>query len=168
MYLPKSKYTVSTAKPGEYKLNGKTYIGPVITTYAGDIYAGNDIRNTRGTLEKINLQEFPEDGNEVYPVLPIKRVPTEAEYAEGYMIRYFCRDIRSSKVFEISKTSFESGKANPELTYYRLFKAEWYLSGTGAKDSNSRTISELEKQLPGIVSSKVLYNPEQFFRDSVK
>ena len=164
MYLPRSKYTVSIAKSGEYTLNGESYVGPIITTYTGDVYAGDDIRNNGGELEKVNTQEPLEKRNTVYPVVPIKRVPTETEYSGGYMVRYFCQDKRTSKVFEISESSFDNVEYGSDLGYYRTLKITWYLTGPVAISENEKTVNLAEKALPGIISSGVLHNSEQFVR----
>mgnify|MGYP007054420955 CR=1 FL=1 len=161
MYLPKSKYTVIMVKPGEYQLNGTTYTGPAILLSDGTAYAGNNIETAKDVLERTNQQEF--SNTEIYQVVPIKREPSYQEYSDGYMERYFCQDLRTMKVFETSKTYYTKLVENVKLqSIYRTVTINWILTGPTAEATNEKTIQKLDSELPGIVSSKILYNPLQF------
>lgn len=163
MYLPKSKYRVVTVKPGEYQLAGKVYVGSAIILSDGTAYAGNSIAEAKDLLQRTNLQEFP--SREIYRAVPIKREPVEEEYTAGYMVRYFCQDLRTMKVFEISKENYTKLVENVELqNIYRVRAVDWRLTGPVAEIHNKDVISDLDKELPGIESSEVLNNPLQFFR----
>lgn len=52
-YLPKSKYEVINVGTGKYTLHGKPYKGPVVVTYNGYAYAGEDFYKATGILVKI-------------------------------------------------------------------------------------------------------------------
>lgn len=168
MYLPKSKYSIIVAKPGQYTLNGKEYVGPVLVDYRGKTYAGSDPSNIKG--EVIRTTVDPEPVREV----PAKIVPTEEDYGKGFMIRYFRQDNRSKKVDEIASGSAFSN------TRYAYASASWILTGSlddreyqingrvkpviirGVRYKNEQTIQEMDKILPGISGSGILSNPEEF------
>lgn len=157
MYLPKSKYSVEIAKPGQYSINEKNYIGPVLTTYLGETFAGTSPDNLIGKVEKII------EGGEIQVTQSVagRRVPTENEYKQGYMDRYFLQDLRSWKVIEILPETYTSSMQNP-TTHSKVGKVEWIL--TGSSIPNKITLETVEYTFPGIVSSGVLSDPEQWVK----
>ena len=172
MYLPKSKYTVSTAKMGEFMLNGKDYVGPVFTTYKGEVYAGSEPSLNKGQLVSIADSGLIEKTKVV-----VKRIPTEEEYQQGHMIRYFAQDIRTGKIVEILPETYKS-REKDRNTLCR--STVWYLTGIledelwpgtsrgvkreGCRTQNTKAMSLMEGWMPGIISSGVLCDPTQFFR----
>lgn len=170
MYLPKSKYTVSVAKIGEYELNGRSYTGPMITTYTGATYAGSSPDKITG-----ELVSTADSGTLKTERAYVKRVPTEEEYKLGFMNRYFRQDKVSKKIVEVFPDEYQKNQGD---TSYNWGTAYWQLTGPiedqvvyagvvkpGSRTINQRSINTMEKVLPGIVSSQVLCDPIQFCRE---
>lgn len=165
MYLPKSKYKVESVGPGKFTLNGQTYTGPVLTDYLGRSYAGSTPDSLKGELE--NLKK---PGKSIKPV-PGRRIPTEHEYKQGSMTRYFRQDLGTKKIVELLKDDEPRDTEN-----YKYFVITWYLKGLcdtmvqgkyllrGARYKNQKAIELAEMSLPGIISSEVLYDPEEFVK----
>lgn len=161
MYLPKSKYRTSTAKPGEYiDTTGKQYVGPVVETFTGDVYPGTDPMTMGPKLTAAGVKAQPELG-----LYNIKREPTEAEYKAGWMIRYFMQDLKTQKIIELSPEAWQKNFDPGDLTRTWL-NITWYLTGARGtvQDLNGSMIQTLEKAMPGIISSRVLYDPLQFYK----
>lgn len=173
MYLPKSKYSVKTAKPGEFLLDGKTYVGPVMMTYLGETYAGTAPDKIEGKLEPITGDLV------VTQSVAVKRVPTVEEYESGSMERYFKCDQTTRKIIEIMPEQYPSSSKDwGNNTYGHV---TWYLTGSlddtlvklngyrkpGIRKSNLFAIAIMESIMPGISSSGVLSNPEQFVKESL-
>lgn len=172
MYLPKSKYSITVAKPGEFTLDGKPYTGPVITTYLGESYAGEELDKLKGKLKKAI-----DPGRYITrKAVAGRRIPTESEYQQGFMERYFLQDLRTMKIIELLPEIYEKKQENNIPKYYRFGICTWILKGTlddryvgpyletGIRNRNQAEIDRMERELPGIVSSKVLCNPEEFVR----
>lgn len=161
MYLPKSKYKVSTAKPGEFvDSSGQEYVGPVVETFTGAVYPGTDPM----TMGQRLTPAGDKDSGQALGFYNIKRIPTEQEYSAGQMTRYFVQEKRTQKIIEIAPDVYENADKT-DIT--RIFRAvTWLLTGNRAvvQKANDTVVEELEKVMPGIVSSMVLYNPLQFYR----
>ncbi len=174
MYLPKTKYSVSVAGPGDYSLDGRPYVGPVLTDYRGNTYAGSDPDHLLGRVELQTVDTEP--AGEV----AARRVPTGAEYKQGSMIRYFRQHNRSRKVEELA------GRSETEDLRYTYASASWILTGSledkdyhingrskplvirGVRYKNNLAMQSLEKVLPGISGSVVLDDPAEFVVESKK
>lgn len=175
MFLPKCKFRITQAKPNEYALSdGTEYVGPIIETFKGEKYAGSDPLHTAGQLHSI-----VEEGVEKELPYAIRRVPTEEEYAQGFMIRYFCQDLRTLKVIELLKKGYEIEIKESKSTF-KYVTGTWILVGlsedklSGLQSNysvsevysrNQKEIDRLEKLVPGISSSGVLCNSSQFVRE---
>lgn len=174
MFLPKSKYKKIQAKPGEFITeDGDIYIGPAFTTYKGETYAGENPGQSKGKLvssdsgKGVGVVKIP---------YAIKRVPTESEYQQGSMIRYFCQDMRTMKVVELLDSGYKAGLLDKSIPM-NYATGSWILTGSledtklnnycvpGVKTINQKEINRLEDILPGISSSRVLCDPAQFVRN---
>lgn len=171
MYLPKSKYKVETVKPGQFTLNGEDYAGAILKDYKGNVYAGDSPTNIRGKLEKVVFEEEP-----VSEIVPIKRIPTEEEYRNGKMVRYLRQNVRTKKIDEVA--TIPQSYSETEYTYKAV---DWVLLGPlndrdlwignrrlvieGTRTKNRKTIEETEKLLPGLSSSGILSDPEEFVKE---
>ena len=161
MYLPKSKYKTRTALPGEFiTQDGQEYVGPVVETYTGACYPGTEPKTMGPKLTPVVGKEPPELG-----LYNIKRVPTEAEYKAGQMTRYFVQERKTQKIIEISPEVWKKNY-KPDDILRSWANITWYLTGSQASVQaiNQTVINYMEKAMPGIVSSRVLYNPLQFYR----
>lgn len=161
MYLPKSKYKVRTSLPGEFLTNeGQEYIGPVVQTFTGACYPGTDPKTMGSQLTPVVGKEPVELG-----FYNIKRVPTEAEYKAGKMLRYFVQERKTQKIIEINLEIWQKNY-RPDDILRSWASIDWYLTGSQAtvRVLNQTTIDYMERAMPGIVSSRVLYNPLQFYK----
>lgn len=163
MYLPKSKYRVRTALPGEFTTDeGQDYVGPVVETFTGACYPGTDPMTMGPKLVSAREPDEPVE----LGLYNVKRVPTEAEYKAGMMTRYFMQDRGTKKIIEISPEAWKKNY-DPADTARSWANITWYLTGARGivQGLNGRIIEIMEKAMPGITSSRVLYNPLQFYRD---
>lgn len=106
--------------------------------------------------------------------------PTEKDYLNGYMIRYFIkkRNDINSIVYEVDKKTYDSMGVNSSINidlYYSVF-LKWKITGPvndihddsgsikspGVIDTNEKTINEYKKQIPGI--ENILSNLTQFYK----
>lgn len=161
MYLPKSKYKVSTAKPGEYvDSTGNEYVGPIVETFTGKVYPGTDPMTMGPKLTPVG-----DKGKQELGLYNIKRVPTEAEYAAGSMVRYFMQERKTQKIIELDPDAWARNYDPGDVTRTWL-NITWCLTGSRitVQALNQATIDTMEKAMPGIVSSQVLYDPLQFYR----
>ena len=126
MFLPKSKYVVSQATIEEYTLaDGTAYTGPMFTTYKGETYAGESPLKSKGKIYSSGEGKGTNITNLPYA---IRRVPTEAEYESGSMVRYFCQDLRTMKIVELLEDGYKAGvKAGGNFTYAT---GSWILTGS--------------------------------------
>lgn len=177
MYLPKSKYKVTSECSGKFILaeTGENYAGPVLTDYRGISYAGSDPSNLKGKLETLT-------GGDIFEETKVnmlgRRIPTKQEYQEGQMVRYFLQDLSTMKVIEILPSRYESMQVEGLPENSVIASCTWYLVGRldnyrvsghwieGIRSKNQKAIDQMEEKLPGISSSKVLHNPEEFVRES--
>ena len=161
MYLPKSKYKTRAAKPGEFVTkDGQEYVGSVVEIFTGACYPGISPETMGEKLTPVG------DKGQIEPGLyNIKRVPSEDEYKVGQMVRYFMQDRKTQKIIEISPEAWQKNYKANDL--FRIWaNAVWYLTGgKGAVQSlNGTIIQTLDGVMPGIISSKVLYDPLQFYK----
>lgn len=163
MYLPKSKYKVSMAKPGEFiDKEGNDYVGPIVETFTGNCYPGSDPLTMGPKLTKVSDRDGESTGRKV---LAIKRIPTEEEYKQGWMERYFWQDLKTQKIVEILPDAYKEASRLKDVTR-KLGKTDWILIGVRSRvqELNQQAIDKMERELPGISSSKVLCNPLQFYK----
>ena len=163
MYLPKSKYKVTTAKPGEFvDSTGQQYVGPIVETFTGACYPGTDPMTMGPELTKVGLEEQSSIELGFYN---IKRIPTEAEYRTGRMTRYFVQTKKTQKIIELSPEAWRKNFVKNDLLR-KWQAAEWVLTGSRAEveTRNKEVIETMEEIMPGIVSSRVLFNPLQFYK----
>jgi len=97
---------------------------------------------------------------------------TQNDLTNGYVMRYFVRNLSTKEVTEIDKKQYEEFKTN--VSYEKL-DLQWRISGFannklatdnniiyGAKHSNTVTTQFYEKRLPGL--QRILRNPLEYFQ----
>lgn len=172
MYLPKSKYKEGIARPGQYTLDGKEYLGNMFTDYKGNAYAGKSPSTVIGRIYPYAPAVDKSGDN----IVPIKRVPTENEYIKGSMVRYFRQDRRTKKIDEIERfpesgvdTQFTYGSTNwlirGQLNDKQVMSGRYSVTCEGIRTKNNKAIDELEKVLPGLRSSGILSDPAEFVKE---
>lgn len=171
-YIPKNKYTVLDTRGGQFRLvNTPTpYIGKYIQLTNGSIFAGEDPSNIIGALiplqsiiQRNNIQSGI--NNNIYQILkpklsdkqnnyipiPQSSVPPNAlDYSKGYYNRSLSVRLNTKKYQEISQITFNNypqGNYNKSLN--KVFQIEWSLNENN-EDHNTKTLKELEYNLPGI------------------
>lgn len=162
MYLPKSKYRLITAKPGQFRTkDGSQYTGPVVETFTGACYPGTDPLTMGPRLTKVEGK--PSQSLGFYNT---KRIPTVTEYQAGFMFRYFVQEVKTKKIIEIAPEAYEN--ADKADISYIFQTVRWVLTGvrTGVLEKNLGTIKTLEQIMPGIISSRILWDPLQFYRET--
>ena len=158
MYLPKSQFRVEDTYGEEFTdSSGNPYVGKVLRTASGRVYAGDSIVNTKGILNPVEKQDL----NKIERPLNDYYGPKEADYVNGTFIRYFIRDKRNGKFSEVSLPQW---KEKRKLRYVTSGKFLWLLTGPvndgfingipykGAASKNRETLQELEKDFTGITT----------------
>jgi len=177
-----------------YNSNELDYVGWYHLYDNGDIYSQPTFDSNlsvklkpkdngiNGEFNKINGSYFLEyqKYKTISPFLPL---PTDDDYSNGSIIRYFCRksnDLKSP-ITEISKTDFQilnEYKNNFMSILHTTHSLRWKISGrkddvydsnniriySGVYDINKRTLVESEKVFPDITS--YLSNLLQFYDSS--
>lgn len=96
---------------------------------------------------------------------------TQTDINNGYVTRYFVRNVSTKVVTEIDKKQYEAYKNN---ALYERLELLWLISGFandklstdnkiiyGTKHQNSVTVQFYEKRLPGL--NRILPNPLEYF-----
>lgn len=176
MYLPKFKYKQGTAKVGEFLLDGEDYVGPYIKLYTGEVFAGSNLENL--TDETLLTPISPEEAKRR---AAIKKGPTQEDYRNGKMVRYFKLDKRFRGFTESSKEQCEKDRKDPKKTYLQYITASWIVTGgledqffgekryrcKGVKSKNRDTTGSLQQEWPEIVNS-FLQDPSEFVVENWK
>ena len=110
----------------------------------------------------------------IKPIEPKPPIPTEKDYENGYITRYFTRQANSpqSEILEISQEKYT--ELNTSATgFYKTIELDWKITGDlnsslvngvkhiGVLEANQNSINEAEKDLPNM--SMVLNNLVQFY-----
>lgn len=172
-YIPKIKQ--AKAPKGTYvdPDTGKTYTGSAVQDYKGNIFKGTKITpNSKGLLSIPPVAEVENPGKRV---VQSYRKPVEEDYKRGQYTRYFVQEIASTKVFEVTKGTYQS-VIQDRGDRYKGSTIEWLLVGQqedrvvtgnfiekGIISKNQETINQVENILPGI-SQFLLKNPKEFLR----
>ena len=97
---------------------------------------------------------------------PKKIVPTDDDYDNGYVVRYFARQVNSpeSPITEIDSKTYKKVAKN-EDGFYKLVKIDWRITGDtetkvingivhrGVIEANDSVLKSLENSFPGIRDS---------------
>ena len=165
MYIPKNKYIVRSAKPGEFIDN---YSGLVIETSKGEFFQGDSLEGIPNKLTKasntlpasVDLKPFHEYIR-----------PTEEDYEKGFFIRYIFMNNLTKRIVEVSKEQF-----NKKNNFSGFLRANfvWYIKGAikdsfigttripGVESSNKLTLSNLKVDFPTI--EELFNNPLEFHK----
>ena len=138
-----------------------------------DTFGNIVVKSGDAVVNVTDLKYFISGDNEVYNEYDVGEIyypkggitlPSKKNYSQGYMFRYFCRQINrnNSMVLEISKTEYSVAKSH---YLYKTLEIKWKLIGN--KESviaiNSNIINIASATLPGI--NNTLWNPLQFWKD---
>jgi hypothetical protein len=163
MYIPKSKYQQNYTNGGEYiTSNNAFYIGPYLELPNGKYYAGEDINSIGEELKpfndtnngtKIPYNRTTETFKRLNPLYCKKEIkyqnpistkvrPTQEDYLNGSMTRYFGVRIQTGRYFEVNKETYEKIKAGKEVdkSLYATGYIKWALTGDTEKINGANLI----------------------------
>ena len=131
----------------------------------GDVYDSNpDEILTGGVKAKTYRELNPQFGQHLDDPPPFKTTPTEKEYLQTRMTRYFIKNLHTGKITEAHKSTYKVYKLkNITLkNLYEAIKVEWKLSGPledvvdadgtilapGIIQTNKRTMARHKQKFP--------------------
>lgn len=172
-FIPKIKQIIGGKIPGILKdpKTGFKYLGPFVQDHLGNFFKGTKI-----TEDSKPLDFIPEtkEAEKQLGLINVYVRPSEKDYENGYLLRYFVKDGRSGIVVEVDKDAYLREKKESKL-YRRTLKIQWYIKGNpedeiingyiypGVKAKNQDVIDQAEKILPGI-GEQTLKDTSQFVR----
>lgn len=170
-YLPKNKYKKYYTNGGEYviKSTGQLYIGDYIEFPNKAYFAGSDpqlitdelkpfipsstnIPNTRQNQIFSILNKSYVDKEKTYTQpIATKIFPTEEDYINGSMTRYFGQRIQTGRYFEVDFKTFDNiNKGNKvDTSLYRAGSIRWALKGD-TEVINGTNLLRLEQTYPNL------------------
>lgn len=195
MYYPKSKIKENQYTNGnEYKIlsTSTSYKGYYYSTFDGKYFTGKTYSPDAQELKKVSnssmahanlssLTYTKSKGITAYPKLYkpnyAPSVPTDADYAAGYIDRYLIKRVNggADTIIEVSKDDYNNFTTN---ILYICLKIRWilsppledqYINGILQKGSvtiNSDNLAYSEKYMPGI--SLYLNDPAQYSKYFLK
>lgn len=146
----------------------RAYNGKYIVDYKGRIFKGETINSKSEQLE------FVPDQSAIEKEIGIKHSyvkPTPDDYKNGFFIRYFIKDTRVNKVFELTKADYLKF-TKEKKSFRRTTKMQWLLKGPaepyqvgkymypGTAAKNADATKKIERILSGIT--------EQILKDSTE
>jgi len=173
MYLPKFRQIVGGKIPGKLidPKTGLNYLGAFVQDFKGNFFKGDSITSKSKPLEFIPDEEI---AKQALGFENIYVSPSSDDVRNGYMFRYFVKDLRSGKIVEVDKEVYSAQRKQNKL-YRRTLKIQWYIVGNfedetingyiypGIKSKNLDVIDQAETALPGITAQH-LKDPAQFVR----
>jgi|SaaInlStandDraft_1057018.scaffolds.fasta_scaffold65761_2 hypothetical protein len=171
MFIPKIRTKVNPKLLGTLvdPKSKRAYNGKYVVDYKGRIFKGETVNSKSEQLE------FVPDQSAINKEIGIKHVyvkPTPEDYSKGFFIRYFIKDSRIGKVFEIEKPEYLKF-TKEKKPYRRTAKMQWLLKGPaepyqvgkymypGTAAKNADASNKVNKILPGIVE-QILKNSAEF------
>ena len=172
MYYPKFEIT-----PNLYTDGTKFILGSTGKFYKGSYYSTTDGKFFTGSDYSPNAEElFPPKSNNIISnsITPnhYTSIPNDTDYKNGFFIRYAIKRVNSGfeTIKEIQSDDFAKIQSNP---LYTSVSFKWKITGPlyddlsnknhpiyGIIDTNKRTLTPLEKKIPGI--SKFFFDLAQF------
>lgn len=164
-------------KKGKGKLAGKlldlatgaAFLGSFFQNHLGQFFKGKSYGDNPEPLLFVPDKPAEEETDSKFFNRYIK--PSDKDYENGKLTRFFVKDIPSGKCAELDKNAYiKQQKENKP--YRKFYKTDWFVSGLlddttikgynaeGIKSKNAKLLDEAEKALPGI--GLLLNNPSQF------
>ena len=170
MYLPRSKYSQPIYSRGDslFLPSGKAYTGWYFETYDGRYFTGKTPTKTSEELTEdkhtdlfISAKRFTND----------LIIPTELDYKNEFITRYFMQDKRNKSIIEVKKKKFEELN---KFQHIQGIKIKWNLKAPaeninqgsyiyfGSAAKNKELILDAEKTISGL--SKTINNYGEFVK----
>lgn len=180
-YLPKNKYKKKYTNGGEYIIEstGELYIGHYLELPNNIYYIGTDPQLITEKLKpfnpsSVNIPNTPQ--NNIFGVLnkqyveqekqytiPVasKVFPTEEDYTNGSMVRYFGQRIQTGRYFEVDEKTYSDIRSGNRIdrSLYTSGQLRWALKGDTQK-INGANLLRLEEIFPGL--RKLFVNLTEF------
>lgn len=172
-YLPKNKYKTKYTNGGEYviKSTGELYVGNYLELPNNVFYAGTDpqliteelivfippsinIPNTKSNaiFSILNKTYVDKEKNYTTPIAS-KTFPTDEDYRNGSMLRYFGQRIQTGRYFEVDKQTYSDIRTSDRIdrSIYTQGQIRWALKGD-TEQINGANLLRLEKSYPNLRS----------------
>lgn len=172
-YLPKNKYKIKYTNGGEFiiKSTGELYIGNYLELPNNIFYAGTDpqliteelkifippstnIPNTKSNaiFGVLNKTYVDKEKNYTTPIAS-KTFPTDEDYTNGSMLRYFGQQIQTGRYFEVDKQTYSDIRSSNRIdrSIYTQGQIRWALKGD-TEQINGANLLRLEKSYPNLRS----------------
>ena len=152
MYIPKSKFIIRSAQPGEF---ADEYVGPVLETSTGEFFAGSSLDTVSTRL----TPSFEASSADLLRPFHEYITPTDQDFTVGFYTRFFLQINKTKRVMEVSLTQFREKRNNEGVSSVSLI---WQLVGSRSKikTQNEKTINDLIKEFPALPS--ILKDPLEF------
>ena len=175
-YLPKHKQ-VKGGKVDGTLVDAKTgakYLGKFVADHQGNYYKGEVVSPKADKLLVVPHAHDAEAGKYKAAFVSHFPKPKDKDYQRGVLVRYFVKDIRNGKIYEVNKQRFIHFKREAK-TSVRILKLEWYIKGNpedevikgyiypGLKAKNADVVKQAEKIIPGI-GRQLLKDKSQFVK----
>jgi len=161
MYLPKSKYSKPKYSRGErfQLLNGTDYIGWYFKTYKNEYFTGKAPTSRSQKLKELITDDTGDTGKQF--VNDYVR-PTEENYKNGFLTRFFLQDVRNKSIIEVKQTKYNTLR---KLPYINGVKIDWVLKSPaedgvkngyiffGSASKNKELVLEAEETITGLSSA---------------
>ena len=174
MYRPKGKISKPKYSNGTFeKPDGTPYVGFYFEDSAGNQYTGKSPGKNSipliDTTDTEGINFTPTPGFNFFSSEVV--FPTEEDYENGFFIRYFLQDSRSSKIIEVGKNKYNSFRRKG---YINSVTIEWLLTTPienvekgpyvyfGSKAKNKETV-EKQENIPNL--SSYIKNFAQFIKE---
>lgn len=166
--------------------DGKEYIGPYHTYITDEVYTESEWNETKSKqLVKfkpanqtiLRYQELKSINTKFETVTPAFVQITNQDRTNGFVTRYIAKKYNETKIIETDKMQFDKWLENKiDQNIWQIIPVYWKITGsltsqtkngvtiTGVRESNTKTVIELETRMPGI--SSFLKNPTQYYTDS--
>ena len=174
MYRPKGKISKPKYSNGTFeKPDGTPYVGFYFEDSAGNLYSGKGPgKNTKVLIDSTDTEESKFTTTPGFNFFSSEMIfPTEEDYENGFFIRYFLQDNRSSKIIEVGKDKYSNFRGKRNINSVTI---EWLLTTPienvekgpyvyfGSKAKNKETI-EKQEDIPNL--SSYIKNFAQFIKE---
>ena len=174
MYRPKGKISKPKYSNGTFeKPDGTPYVGFYFEDSAGNLYSGKGPgKNTKVLIDSTDTEESKFTTTPGFNFFSSEMIfPTEEDYENGFFIRYFLQDNRTTKIIEVGKDKYNNFRSKRNINSVSI---EWLLNTPienvekgpyvyfGSKAKNKETI-EKQEDIPNL--SSYIKNFAQFIKE---
>ena len=176
-YLPKHKQVKGGKPDGQLvdAVTGVNYFGKFCSDHKGNYYKGDAVVPKAGKLILVGHDHGGEEAKFGSDFIQHYPKPSPKDYIKGVLVRYFVKDVRNGKTYELNKQRYLHFKREGKSSV-RILKLNWYITGNpedqiigqyvypGLKAKNADVVKQAEKVIPGL-GRKILKDKAQFVVD---